>query len=458
MKMPALELAGSSWDAPTTNMIFPTKIQRRSARLGSLLLAVVLSCLPSFAQSLDGVARGQAKDMLNSVKDQIKDNYYDSKYGGVDIETRFKAAEAKLEKAASLGQAFGIIAQAVIDINDSHTKFYPPPTTVAVEYGWRLQMVGNKCFITAVKPGSDAEKQGLKPGDEVLSIEGFKPHRKELWKINYYYNVISPRQGLSLVVLSPTGEQKTLNLASKLNNKPAVKTLEEVIRSYELSEGRGSTHHFLKVGNATIWKMPNFLLDPSDVDEIMTGRAVQSQNLILDLRGNGGGYVLALEALAGYFVDSDTKIADLKGRKPMKPQMARSRGSKVYRGKLVVLVDSRSGSASEIFARFVQINGRGVVIGDQSAGAVMQSRGVPMSLGVNSIVPYGMNLTNADVIMSDGVSLEHTGVTPQLTILPSPADLASNADPALAAALTLLGNETSPVTAGKLLPKKWEDD
>ena len=78
-----------------------------------------------------------------------------------------------------------------------------------------------------------------------------------------------------------------------------------------------------------------------------------------------------------------------------------------------MLIDANSGSASEVFARFVQLEKRGIVIGDQSAGAVMQSRGVPMEQGADSIVPYGMNLTNADVIMADGISLEH-GVTPHV--------------------------------------------
>jgi carboxyl-terminal processing protease len=190
----------------------------------------------------------------------------------------------------------------------------------------------------------------------------------------------------------------------------------------------------------------------------MSSRISGAQNLIIDLRNNGGGYVLTLERLAGYFVDKDTKIADLKGRKPMKPQVAKTRGKDVFNGRVVVLLDASSASASEVFARFLQINQRGVVVGDQSAGAVMQSRGVQMELGVDSIVPYGMNLTNADVIMTDGVSLEHLGVTPQLKILTTGADLAAKRDPVLAAALQLLGHEISADQAGQIFPFKWDPD
>ena len=204
--------------------------------------------------------------------------------------------------------------------------------------------------------------------------------------------------------------------------------------------------------------MPTFAVEPESIDGIMQGHIRESGNLILDLRNNGGGYVVTLERLAGYFVDKDIKIADLKGRKEMKPQMAKTRGKDVYKGKVIVLIDSKSGSASEIFARFLQIEQRGIVIGDQSAGAVMQSRGIPMEMGVDRIVPYGMNLTNADVIMRDGLSLEHVGVTPNFPMLVTGADLAGQRDPVLAAALKLFGQDVSSEQAGKYFPFNWKDE
>ena len=207
-----------------------------------------------------------------------------------------------------------------------------------------------------------------------------------------------------------------------------------------------------------VWKMPSFLMVPDQIDQIMKSRIKGSSNLILDLRGNGGGYVVALERLAGYFVEKDTEIAKLKGRKTMKPQMAKTAGENRFNGKLIVLVDSNSGSASEIFARFMQLEQRGVVIGDQSAGAVMQSRTIPMELGAESLILYGMSVTNADVILSDGISLEHVGVSPHIAMVPTAADVAAGRDPVLAAAFKLLEIEISPADAGKMFPFKWEDN
>jgi C-terminal processing protease CtpA/Prc len=214
-------------------------------------------------------------------------------------------------------------------------------------------------------------------------------------------------------------------------------------------------HRYQKVGNTIIWKMPSFVFDPEQVDVIMRNKINSNAALILDLRNNGGGLVVTLEKLAGYFVEKDTKIADLKGRKEMKPQMAKTVGNNIFKGKLIVLVDSNSGSASEIFARLMQLEQRGVVIGDQSAGAVMQSQRIPMEMGVDSIIPYGMSVTMADVIMTDGKSLEHVGITPNLLLLPTGADMAAECDPVMSQALELLGEKVAPEVAGKFFPVLW---
>jgi C-terminal processing protease CtpA/Prc len=102
----------------------------------------------------------------------------------------------------------------------------------------------------------------------------------------------------------------------------------------------------------------------------------------------------------------------------------------------------------------VQIQKRGRVIGDRSAGAVMTSRGFPHTLGTElggnvSFTTYGNSITIADLKMADGLSLEKVGVTPDETVLPTAADLAAGRDPVLARAITLLGGTMTPEQAGK---------
>jgi carboxyl-terminal processing protease len=133
--------------------------------------------------------------------------------------------------------------------------------------------------------------------------------------------------------------------------------------------------------------MPGFDISPERVDQIMA-RVRKFKTLILDLRGNGGGYQLTLERLVGYFFDHDVKIADLKGRKEMKSIVTKTLSDKVFKGQLIVLVDSASASASELFARIVQLERRGTVIGDNTAGAVMTPRPTITKPGWQALLWY----------------------------------------------------------------------
>jgi C-terminal processing protease CtpA/Prc len=120
-----------------------------------------------------------------------------------------------------------------------------------------------------------------------------------------------------------------------------------------------------------------------------------------------------------------------------------------------VLVDAGSASCSELLARVIQLEHRGTVIGDNSAGAVMEARYYSETEGADSIILYGLSVTEDNLIMSDGKSLEKTGVVPDELVLPTGADLAAGRDPVLARAVELAGGKLDPVEAGKLFPFEW---
>src|SRR6185436_13111143 len=177
--------------------------------------------------------------------------------------------------------------------------------------------------------------------------------------------------------------------------------------------------------------------------------------LVVDLRGNGGGQETTMPSLIGNMFDHDIKVGDLKGRSESKPLIAKARGKNAFTGTLVVLIDSESASASEIFARVMQQEKRGVVIGDRSAGLVMRARSHNHQFGQNLLVYYGMEVTDADIVHPDGKSLEHVGVKPDELMLPTAADLAAGRDPVLAYAAKLAGLSLTPEKAGTLFPVEW---
>jgi C-terminal processing protease CtpA/Prc len=418
--------------------------------VAALFIFSIGTALPARAQGITGKDRDRGRVMLNAIKNDIKKDYYDSAFHGIDLEARFKQAEEKMNQAQSLGQVFGIVAQVLIEFDDSHLFFIPPSRVISTEYGWQMQAIGDKCYVIAVKPGSDAEAKGLKVGDRIFSVDGFEPTRNNLWKLNYLYNVLRPQPGMRVIAASPDGQQRQLDILAKTRSGKMIYDLAglnagtdimDLIRESE-NESRLYRQRYTEVGqDLFIWKMPQFNMEESGVDEMMD-RAKKHKALILDLRGNPGGYEITLQRMLSYFLGEDQKIADLKRRK-------------VFKGKLVVLIDSESGSSAEIFARVIQMEKRGTVIGDRTAGAVMRARQKGYQLGVDTVAFYGASITDADMVMADGKSLEKAGVTPDELLLPSPADLAARRDPVFVRGAAILGVKLEPEKAGALFPIEW---
>lgn len=399
----------------------------------------------------------QWRDMLRNVKRELVKHYYDPNFHGMDPESRFKEADEKMKTAESMGQLVGILAQVLLDLNDSHTAFIPPYRSSRVEYGFLMKPVGDDCFVSAVKPDSDAEAQGLKPGDKLVSIDGRPLDRTKVWLAKYLYYTLRPQSSMTLVIEKPDGQQKQLTIQAEIRDGQKLISPYDRTREFDRYDyyRRTQDRFYEPNDDVLIWKMPNFRLSDHGVDHLF-GKFKNRKALILDLRDNGGGYVVALNRLAGHFFNHDVKIADLKGRKKMDPQIAKGQKNSAFKGQLIVLIDGESSSASELFARVMQLEKRAVVIGDRSAGSVMRSRYHHLELGVIGGIQYGLKVTDADLIMADGKSLEHIGVTPDELVLPTPEDMATGRDPVLAHAASLVGVKLDPITAGKLFPMEWK--
>jgi C-terminal processing protease CtpA/Prc len=437
-----------------------------SARIRTtIVFALGLLAVTSFAtaqlgqqQKYDKNQMDEARQMLRDARDAVKKNYYDPKYHGVDVDATYQQFDERIKTAPSFNDAMRMVAAFLSSFKDSHLFFEPPSRPYKLDYGFRMQLIGNTAFITRVRPGTDAESK-VHIGDQIVSYNTYSVNRVDFHDLSYTFNTLMPQPKTQLNLRDPDGNTRQVMIDSKM--KQGVKTLDLTtgadIETYILrleDEDHMVRQRWVEMGDVMIWKVPEFDMEDDEVDHIFS-IARKHKALILDLRGNGGGLVLTLERMLGNVFDHDVKVADRIGRKELKPETAKTMGDRAFGGKIIVLVDSGSASASELFARVIQLEKRGVVLGDKSAGAVMEARGYGYSQGVDTIISYGFSVTEADLIMKDGASLEHIGVTPDEIILPTGQDLAAGRDMVMARAVELAGASIEPVQAGKLFPYEW---
>jgi C-terminal processing protease CtpA/Prc len=425
----------------------------------ALIFTAVLASTVS-AQSLGALDRQRGHIMLKAVRKDLERNYYDPTFGGIDLSPRWTEADQQIELATRMDQILGAIAQVPLSLGDSHTLFFPPARTLNAEYGWEMQMVGDTCYVSQVDKKSDAAKQGVRPGDIVLVLNGNRPDRRNISLIRYVLQVLAPQPVLRVLLQSPGGIQRELMLAARVRRRPFIMDLTGLDGGRDLSallrdinnEERKWIHRYVEIrGEVMVWKMPTFSWSADRVRH-MFGKIRDRRALVLDLRGNPGGTEKTMLEMIGGFYAGDTPVATLRSRADSSLLVARGRGDKQFEGNVVVLVDGESASAAEMFARVVQLTKRGTVVGDRTMGAVMRSKGYSHTIGNETIMTYGASVTVSNVVMSDGQSLESHGVVPDEVILPTAEDLAAGRDPVLRRALALVGVDVSAEPAGKMFP------
>lgn len=403
--------------------------------------------------------RKRGLTMLEYIKETIKTDFYDKTYNGIDLDTKFKAAAERIGSLDENWQIYRVIGQLIMDFDDSHTRFYPPQRVKRVEYGFSMQMIGTTCYVIDVVEGSDAEAKGLKIGDVVLDFAGFTPERDNLWKINYLFYHIDPQERLKISVVGPDKISREIEIKAAFKSGEDQRKAAEKRRKEKLDD----PYKCKAIDNFTIaCKLRTFSVGNGVIDKMMK-EAARYRNLVLDLRGNGGGY--AYEHLTGYFFDHDVKICDYVFRNKKDPRIAKTQKEKVFKGELVVLIDSNSASAAEVFPRIIQLEKRGKIVGDVSSGKVTAGRRfyLPTMGPIDDNFGFSrflLHLATADLIMSDGKRLEKVGVVPDHPFGPTQQALIKGTDPILAFAAGLLNATLTPEDAGKFyfITRKHESD
>jgi carboxyl-terminal processing protease len=276
--------------------------------------------------------------------------------------------------------------------------------------GFRLRRVEQHWAVEEVMPGSPAEAAGVQPGWIVLSRNG------QLLGEQLELPVLRCGEVVRWEFLDAGGRCIALALAAG-----PVSTAREEAR--KLPGGV----LYLRFDDFD-WTKMRWL--SRELKEHRTAPGV-----VVDLRHNPGGAVLALDFVIGEFFDGSFSYAVMVDRSGHRRNLhVLTIGSAHYQGRVAVLVDHPTSSAAEIFAATMQEKHRGTVIGRKTAGYVLFAR-------MRSLPDGGMlECSEDDLRTMNGKRLEGIGVMPDVELPPATLrDLQAGRDRDLDEALRILG-------------------
>jgi C-terminal processing protease CtpA/Prc len=445
---PARRPAACDGKIPTV----PLRRLARTAGTAAAALAALALAMPAAAQSI-ATNRQRGTQMLDQIREDLVQHYYDPTFGGLDLDDRVDRVRQRINTAQSLGEIFGLLASICIDLGDSHTVFVPPQRANDIDYGWTWRYVGDRALVSWVAGDSDARRDGLRVGDTVIDVAGYTLTRANERTVRYLLTSLRPQPQLQITV-ERDGTRRSLTADARIRKRRRRLDLNNPFDRYLLrmreamaNASRPKPKQKWIAGGVLYWRLPDFFATAASIRG-QAGKLARARQVILDLRGNPGGDVAILQRVAGLFAPHATPVLVVRSRAGTDTLGAIGDGSP-FAGDVVVLVDSASGSSAEILARFLQQ--RGVrVVGDVTRGAVTGARLFEHTAGEGDIrVPFAVMVTVSDVLMPDGSPLERVGVRPDLLSLPTPDDLDRGADPVLATAAALLHVTLDPLRAGR---------
>jgi carboxyl-terminal processing protease len=340
---------------------------------------------------------------------------------------------------------------------DPHSSYFSPRSSeeyriqMSLNYdgiGASLQLVDDYVTIMNVIEGGPAAVSGtLSVKDRITGVGQGKegPITDVLgWRIDDVVQLIRGRAGtqVRLQVLpagaAPGSQEKMLEFTRNkvtLEAQAAQKELRTLKRGdKEIRVGVINVPAFYQDVEAQNRGDKEFRSTTRDVRRLINELKTEKiDGLVLDLRGNGGGYLPEATALTGLFVDKGPVVqlkvttGELEVQDDPEPGVA-------YNGPLAVLVDRFSASASEIFAGAIQDYRRGVVMGQRTFGKGTVQNLVPLDRWSPRPVNGQLTVTIGKFYRITGESTQHRGVEPDVP-LPSQIDLDEFGESALDGAL-----------------------
>jgi Peptidase family S41 len=286
------------------------------------------------ASQINAHDRELAQRILSQVNEALKHNYYDPSFHRVDIDERLSKYSGEIKSANTFQAAYRTIESFLIGLNDSHTIFIPPPNSKRVTYGFRIKMIGDQCFVTALRPNSDAA-QKLRLGDQVLSLDGYTVNREDLWQLEYYLNFLPPRLATDFTLRGNSGGVRKESVSADLETLPAHRpSSPSLSRMHFESWQHNIRSRSAEQDDVFFWKFASFNEEEGGIEH-MLGEARKHRALVLDLRENSGGSQNNLVFVLGSLFDHHVAVAREVTRKETKSLAAKSRGRSAFTGQLV---------------------------------------------------------------------------------------------------------------------------
>lgn len=290
------------------------------------------------------------------------------------------------------------IAGLVAGLNDPFSAYLTPAQfqqtqrAYAGEYtgiGVYVSFHGQYPEITGLIPGSPAEKSGVKSGDQILTVDG--KSLKGLSPDLASAGIQGPAGSTAHLVVQRGGASLDINVKRAHITAPFVlgATLDgDILYAKIFSFGTGTADQLVSV-----------------LQNGLSGK----KGMVLDLRGNPGGFIDAARAVIGAFLASGEafELRDRAGHVEKDTVTGTHAATAIP---LVVLVDKDSASASEIVAGSLQVHGRAKLVGTTTFGKGSVQEDFPLSNGGD------LHLTIEHWFLPDGSTVQGKGLTPDQTV------------------------------------------
>lgn len=236
--------------------------------------------------------------------------------------------------------------------------------------GIQFNVLNDTIIIVSTISGGPSEKLGIRAGDRIIKIEGENVANIGITTSGVRERLLGEKGTEVKISIHRRGERKLINYKIKRAKIPIF----SVDASYMATDEIG----YIKVNRFAATTIKEFN------NALKTLKKQGADDIILDLRDNGGGYLSTAIDLCDEFLSKGKLIVYTEGEKSSRTEYkATSRGN-FEKGKLVVIIDEGSASASEILSGAIQDWDRGVIVGRRSFGKGLVQR--PFSLIDGSMI------------------------------------------------------------------------